>query len=472
MSPSKLHIATYNFNLKIDHQYDQFREYIIDVLEQQFGLFNNVKAIAISLKTYDEKGSGVLSPAYSELDIKNNDGDELKENSNRKSGKKKEEEGEKRKKNTYNEFVKIINKIKIEDEELFFKFYKKASDYGKKVFIVTKDNKEIYKIIEDKLSYCKVFDAHTIQTEINKDVEIVSFINFVRDKDCKIEKTNKKKLQCGDCDSENIINCFKKIEDDKKCNEYIFELIQHYGGIILNNNSKKEKDDNERIETEHYTSNKDTEIDYRKRQAQIMSVFEQYYIAPENNNWTMIAFPYFFLNQFLGTIGVVFEDFEAEKIESYIHFLSTAKNSFHRGIIYFIANDFCNNNNDNNGIKFKDIVNYFMDINELNGEKDKYITSLLKSHFNKNENEENGDLIYMPLIRKGKNKEYEMTLPFVFSESDTNSYCFEFKKDIVGSEEEIRQTAFELITHIQWLWDFWKNRKGTGKYEKNEESNR
>lgn len=412
----QLKIGAYNFNFEIEQDYKKFSKYIIKVLDEQFKYFEIVKGIAISLKTFDKSSSdknyGLLKSEYPERP--END--------------------------FYTKFRKeIIENIRIKDDAVFFDFYKNASDYGKKTFIVTKDNKEIYNAIENKLNNCKVFDYFTIQSQINKDIELKDFLFYIN-KNCKKTKT---------CDSESLNDCIKKKENNE-CKKDLFELIKKYCFI----------DDVGSIDISHVEHEK-----FMRRQSQVLSAFEQHFFAPPNNNWTMISSPYFFLNRFIGTIGVVFEDFESGKIESYVNFLSKAKDSFQRGIINYIADDYFENNKNEKPI-FNEFLNHFMDIKEI---EEEYLIKILDSHLEE-KGKKNGDFIYMPLIRNEKKTEHNMVLPFAFSyndgtyieqrETDENkdqskNHHFKLNREVESTEEEIRLVAFELVTHIQWLWDIW-----------------
>lgn len=416
MGENELHIGAYNFNFKIDSTRTEFGNYIINLLKQQFSSFENVRGIAISLKEpSDRNGSesgkniDLLSPQYSILLPANNY--KLVEN------------------------IQKVKQLKFRDEDLLFSFYKNASDYGKKVFVITNDNKEIYKNLEDKIEYCKVYDAHTLSEVVKRDLRRKPFNeSTVSLNNCLVQIGCK---SCAGCKIQTLTECFKN--KDEICSEN----KTSFNSILCNIVSNKDNCINDEV--------------YYYLTAEIVKIFEDLYVLKDIKEFTAIAFPYFFVNKFIGVIAIIFDKFDSDNLETYVNFLNSVKGVFFRGIIYSIAERFLESQKPRSD--FKDLLSFFLNVTELTSSN---FSEIIKSHADMEQNDLS-DLIYMPLIRKRNKDKFKLTLPFYvkYIEQTQREYecVFELNLNVNDNHESNSKSALEVVSHVQWLWDFYRNRK-------------
>lgn len=406
MYNSVLKIGAYNFNLEIDFKAEEFRDYIMDVLEQQFRDFDNVKVLVVTIqkrkerKEREEQDYNLLSCKY-----------RIVKGSNSKHG------GQYERFNTLAEV--IFDKLEISDEKMFFKFYKSGSDYGDKVFLITKDDKEAYKNIEDKFHYCKVFDARTLINHIGSELES----QIDNKEELKIDQIKIFGNNCPNCDAKNLNSCFDYY-NKQKCDRLPEKLK-----VALNSN--------------------DADI-----HAIILNAFERNCILLDDINYNIITFSYFFLNQYIGNIGIVFDDYSFNTIESYVSFLSSGKNYFFNGLV----NNIADTAKKIEGRGFEDFLRQFINLEEINDNTKEIFSCYFKKEIISNPNDR---IVFFPLVRIKEGKDSKLRLCFMISyrnKKEEIKSCYEYKEDLINDELLVKKKSFELVSHIQWLWDLWNNR--------------
>jgi hypothetical protein len=367
-----LRICSYNFNLKIK---ENFKRYILDILQQQFNHFENIESVVISLKTYDDKNpeSNCLNPLFfisNEAKYKGN--------------------------SLFNTLSKSYREAFIGDDEKFLGFYKNALN-NESVLVVTKRHNQLYKSMEKKVKGCVVIDYDTI-----KNYQKISSVT----------KTVKENI------NDNKKEIKKLVEKIKKDNDNTDKDINALDKLI------KEIPEIEKID-----------------------IFEELFLIPRVENWTVIIFPYYFLSQFIGIVSVAFKGgFDINVLENYIEFLRYAKTTFYVGIINHIIDDWINNN-DTEDKSFIDLIKYFLPLEELTENKN-YYEPFLK---NSNQTEQS---IFTPLIRENNNK----YLPLLLKYNNSAGLFYKVNKPINSSKMEIRDFTFSIISHIQWLWQHWMDK--------------
>lgn len=177
-------------------------------------------------------------------------------------------------------------------------------------------------------------------------------------------------------------------------------------------------------------------------------------IEAKKTKWTSLVFPFFFLSEFVGMVNVVFEgELDINSIEDFVKFLRNAKNIFYRGIIDSITDEWIVNNP---GRNFIDCLHYFFPLKEIDGNNTKYYDPFIDDKSNGND-----IAIFIPSIHE-KSSTY---MPLLVRNDSNNKYYY-LNISIEYSDTEMRLFAFNVISHIQWLWQRWEakncinNKKG------------
>lgn len=285
----------------------------------------------------------------------------------------------------------------ITDNDLFFPFYKNSKPNS--IFVITSDNKNIYSTLENSMANCKVIHLSSIENYLET-----------------YNKSTNNTL-CNDC---NVTNCPFLNNKKPSTND-----LEWWKNNVLNIDSNFKKCNATRVI-----------INYEKLLLPI-------------HDWVIIAFPFFFINKFIGTYGIIMKNhFDHSFIESYIKFLRKANINFNRGLVNHIFNDWKQNNPNS---KFCNLLSYFIDIEKL--------TNFPNINDSFKKIEKNDYKIYYPILHEN-NTANKFLLLSINEDKNNDSpkyYKYHIRDFDDNNSFNIQQETFELISHIQWLWDLWQN---------------
>ncbi len=212
-----------------------------------------------------------------------------------------------------------------------------------------------------------------------------------------------------------------------------------------------------------YTDEEEEHIEILKKFEQDYLLFAKKEIKKDDDDWTSLLFPYFFLDKFLGFVIIVFEGLlDVNSIRQSAEFMQKAHSLFNRSIVDSIVDEWikCKRKEP---LQFVDFLKYIFQFGNCT-ERCEGLKNIYQSFLRKDLNNgvsvfippfHHNSHIHIPILIKVNQEDPAVSTSDDSTDETSMEYCYYLKHPIKYSDEEMRVYSFEVITQIQWLWHRW-----------------